>query len=239
MRILIIQNDTVGPPGILGDVINARNADAHTIMPTAGEHIPGDHQEYDGLVVLGGTMSANDTQEHPYLHAAFASIHAFAAESKPVLGICLGAQMIARAFAQPVAPLVRGEVGFKRLIMTEAALSDPLLTGLDAEQHVMQWHEEGFALPAEATLLMTGDTVENQVYRMGEAIYGFQCHPEVNADIVQAWMDVASQETMAAHPEFFANPSKHIAAHIEAATAFGSIVFDRWISLVESQRSLE
>ena len=238
MQILVIQNEPLGPAGIVGEIAEARGADLDTVRPFDGAAVPGGHEDHDGLVVLGGIMGANDTDAHPYLNDVFPLIRGFGAAGKPVLGICLGAQMIARAYGKPVTRMARTEIGFVPLTLTDAAATDPLLAGLAPAHRVMQWHDDTFDLPDGAVPLMTGETVANQVYRVGASTYGFQCHLEVRAHIVEGWIGAASAETRAAHADFFGRADEQIATHIDAAAAFADTVSHRWIDLVETRRAL-
>lgn len=238
MRILVIQNEPLGPAGIVGEVAAARGAALDTVTPFDGAAIPAGHEPYDGLVVLGGIMGANDTDAHPYLNDVLPLIRAFGAAGKPVMGICLGAQMIARAYGKPVTTMDRTEIGFVPLTLTDAAVSDPLLAGLEASHSIMEWHDDTFELPDGAVPLMTGETIPNQVYRIGDSVYGFQCHLEVRADIVNGWIAAASETTLAAYPDFFGRAGDHISTHIDAASAFAETVSHRWIDLAEARRSI-
>ncbi len=239
MRILVIQNDRLGPAGVLGEVAARRGAELVTVLGWGGDPVPAapnDQDGYDGLIVLGGAMGANDADAHPYLDDVFPLIRAFAAAGRPVLGVCLGAQMIARAYGAPVMRMARREIGFTRLALTAAAAADPLLAGLAPEHQIMQSHDDTFELPDGAVALMTGAAVPNQAYRVGELVYGFQCHLEVRPAIIRDWIGVMPAAVKAAHPEFFGAVDDHIARHIDAAVAFGETVADRWLDLAAAHK---
>lgn len=236
MRILVIQNDRLGPAGVLGEVAAARGAEMVTVHGPDGDPVPAAPDGYDGLIVLGGAMGANDADAHPYLDEVFSLIRAFDGAGRPVLGICLGAQMIARAHGAPVRRMARREIGFTRLALTEAAAADSLLAGLAPEHDIMQSHDDTFELPGGAVALMTGAAVPNQAYRVGALVYGFQCHLEVRPATIRDWAGVMSAEVKAANPEFFGAVEDHIARHIDAAVAFGETVAHRWLDLAAARK---
>ena len=141
------------------------------------------------LILLGGPMSINDTGDNPFFAAEKQVIRKMVAQKKPVLGICLGAQMIASAFGEWVFPLEE-ELGWCQVHGC----------GPDAAPHfpasftVFHWHYETFNLPQGATLLSYGDTVKNQAFRLGSAV-GVQFHPEVTLPIIAQWVnDLGTQE---------------------------------------------
>lgn len=134
-----------------------------------------------GLIVLGGQMSVNDMRKYPFLAEEKRVIREMIAAGRPVLGICLGAQMIASAFGELVFRDTR-ERGWIPVYPCSNAANPFFPESLK----VFHWHDETFALPAGATLLATGSVIKNQAFRLGSAI-GVQFHPEVTKDIISRW----------------------------------------------------
>jgi len=243
--ILTVMHDWLGPPGVLGERILARGGTYSTHLPHEGysseapharRGLPDGADGFDGLIVLGGAMHADDDPGYPHFARLIRLIRDFHAEHKPVLGVCLGAQLIARAFDAPVFAQGWTEFGFTPLTLAEAARADPLLHGLPPRLWLMQWHDDAFELPQGAVLLAAGDACRNQVFRLGESTYGFQCHLEVNADIARSWVH-ARRDWVAAHePGFFARFERDLDAHMARAMTFGRMVGDRWLDLVEARR---
>jgi GMP synthase-like glutamine amidotransferase len=134
-----------------------------------------------GLIVLGGQMSVNDTEDYPFLIEEKQVIRKMVAAGRPVLGICLGAQMIASAFGQRVFPDTRerGWVPVYPCVKSRGTFFSEPLT-------VFHWHNETFTLPADAILLQTGTCIKNQAFRLGSAL-GVQYHPEVTEEIISRW----------------------------------------------------
>ncbi len=144
--------------------------------------------DYAGLLVLGGPMSANDTAEHPFLSQTMALIRAFAAADRPVLGICLGAQIIARTFGGEVYRMDRLESGFYTMGVTPEGKRDPVFAALGADITSFQNHFEAVRNIRDAVPLATGGACPIQAFRIGRATYATQFHPEVTIDIVRDWI---------------------------------------------------
>src|SRR5262245_3566940 len=166
MRLLVMQHCPVTPIGLVGECAAGRGATLVTLFPHSGDPIPTTLDAFDALIVLGGPMHAGDDANYPAFAPMLSLIRQCAKANVPVLGLCLGAQLIARAFGQEVYRFGGLEVGYPTVHLTTAGRSDPLFQGLDSEQRVMQMHEDSFDLPPEAVLLMRNDTCENQAFRI-------------------------------------------------------------------------
>jgi GMP synthase (glutamine-hydrolysing) len=148
-------------------------------------------EEMGGLIIFGGEMNADEVDRHPYLLTQRDLMRRAVDAGMPVLGICLGAQMLARAFDARVYRAPVREVGFKRVRVTELGEGDPLLSAFQTGDRVFQWHEDTFDLPAGADLLAAGDDVPNQAFRLGRNAWGVQFHFEVDAAGVEGWLRAA------------------------------------------------
>lgn len=238
--ILVLQNCPVTPAGIVGETLSAAGAHLDTRLPHRGEALPGEAAAFDGLVILGGPMHAGDDAGHPAFPAMLALIRDFHAGGKPVMGVCLGAQLIARAFGRPVLPFGGLEIGYLPVRLTEAGRRDPLLRGLAREQRIMQLHEDSFELPSGAVLLMENATCANQAFRLGAATYGFQFHLEVTrADAPNfprdCWAAMERHYGAAAEAEA-ARVAAEVEVHHAEGAAFCRTVTQRWLGLVEARR---
>ncbi len=156
-----------------------------------------DPEGLGGLIVFGGVMNVDETGAHPFLAAERELVRRAVERGVPFLGICLGAQMLARALDVPVYRAPVREIGFSPLHPTEAAADDPLLSTFRDGDPVFHWHEDTFDLPEGATLLATGDDVEVQAFRVGARAWGVQFHVEVDRPEFDLWLDVAGPETLA------------------------------------------
>lgn len=167
-----------------------RGYEVQWCSPGRGDSLPDpvNGPDFAAAVVYGGPESANDGENAPYIAEEIDWVGRWAASEKPYLGICLGAQLLARSLGASVSrhPEGRHEIGFVEIKPTAASngfLGEPL--------HVYQWHKEGFEIPEGAERLASGQVFPNQAYRLGEKIYGIQFHPEVTPEISQRWISEA------------------------------------------------
>lgn len=236
MHLLVIQHCPVTPAGLVGRIAEERGAAVRTVFPHQGEKLPAHAIGIDGLIVLGGPMHAADDIGYPAFVDIMALIRDCHERGVPVLGICLGAQLIARSFGQRVYRFGGLEVGYPAVHLTGAAKSDALLSGLAAEQRIMQMHEDSFDLPPEAVLLMQNEVCANQGFRIGTATYGFQFHPEVTLQEARAfprdcWASMTRHFGDQA-PAQEASALREVDLYFEQGAAFCRTMTNRWLDLV-------
>ncbi len=147
-----------------------------------------DPDDFSGLVVLGGEMNVDDFDRHPWLKGVRTITEQAMEGNVPVLGICLGAQTIARVLGATVGPSPVKEVGFHPVAHTPAGAVDTVVAPFK-DVRVFQWHEDAFELPGGSALLCSGNEVPYQAFRYGNRIYGLQFHCEVDEQIIGAWCD--------------------------------------------------
>jgi GMP synthase (glutamine-hydrolysing) len=236
MQILVLQNERVSPAGMIGERIAARGLETVVVKPMDGEPLPASANGYAGILVLGGVMSANDDGKYAALPPMRQLLRDFHAADKPVLGICLGAQVLARTFGASVRRHTGMEFGYTPLRFTDAGRRDPLLAGLPNPQWIMESHEDTFDVPAEGTGLMIGDECLNQAFRVGRASYGFQCHFEATPALIQGWVAGFEQSVRRSLGDradaTFARLAEDNAARAKAQRAFAEAVSDRWLDLL-------
>jgi GMP synthase (glutamine-hydrolysing) len=152
----------------------------------AGDLLPA-HEEIDGVVAMGGPMNVDDIRRHPELEAEREWLAGAVDRQIPVLGICLGAQLLARALGAEVRPGKRPEIGFASVQVKDR--NDPVLGALAPEATVLHWHGDVFDLPKGARSLASSAVTEHQAFRYGNA-WGVLFHPEADTAMVEAWMKV-------------------------------------------------
>jgi GMP synthase (glutamine-hydrolysing) len=140
------------------------------------------------LIVLGGPMGAYEVDRHPHLRTVIDLIRDFLAAGRPVLGICLGGQLLAAAAGARVYPGEHGkEIGWAPVQLTGAGVNDPLWAGFPESFHTFHWHGDTFDLPADAELLARTERYV-QAFRLGPVAYGVQFHPEVVPAQLESWI---------------------------------------------------
>jgi GMP synthase (glutamine-hydrolysing) len=235
LHILTLQNDVLGPMGLVGEHLMRRGATIEEVMPQEGDPLPASHASYDAVIVLGGAMDAFDDEKNPQFRPMIELLRGFHAAEKPILGICLGAQLVARTFDKPVYRHIELELGFTEVKITPAGAATPLFQGLARRQWVMEWHQDTFELPEGAELLVAGERCRNQAFRIGSHVYAFQFHFEANKSMLRSWLKPNRAALQASHPDFVAGFERELAAHMPAQAALARQISSRWLDLVEAR----
>jgi GMP synthase-like glutamine amidotransferase len=196
---LVIQHVEPEGPFAIRDALERRDVDVDLRQVFAGAAVPGDASDLDGLVVMGGPMSATSDEGFPTRQAELRLIADSVTRGVPVLGICLGAQLLAAAAGGEVLAGQAGpEIGWGTVELTDAASSDELLGSLPADLGVLHWHGDTFSLPADAVRLAGNQRYANQAFRQGANAWGLQFHLEVDEDAVEAFLLAFGEEAHAA-----------------------------------------
>jgi GMP synthase-like glutamine amidotransferase len=191
MRVLALVHQDDAPPGTFGEVVahHGHDLDVRSLVPEAGEDPPRDAAgRYGAVMLFGGSMQVDQDGEHPWLEDERALVRELIEREVPTLGVCLGAQLIAQTAGARVGPAVVPEVGWHEVGLTEEALDDPVLGAAPRRFAAYQGHSYGFTLPPGATPLAHGQADALQAYRIGDAAWGVQFHPEVTWEIVDPWI---------------------------------------------------
>lgn len=147
-----------------------------------------DLDRYHGLIVLGGPMNCDQVERHRHLATEVDAIRQAVGDGKPVLGICLGAQLLARALGAPVTRNPVTEIGWYDVAPTEAGRDDPLFRHFSTSERIFQWHGDTFAIPHGAVHLARSAACPHQAFRYGETAYGLQFHLEVDEAMIHRWL---------------------------------------------------
>lgn len=183
--ILIVQNDAKEGAGQLATLLNRRGLAQHQVMGPDADYSELDADRFSALVILGGAQGAYETKEYPYLLDEMRLCEAFMEDGKPIAGFCLGAQILACALGGEVLPNTRKEIGWYDLELTDAAADDPLLQ--DHPKSLLSYHFHGDFIkevPGAVNLASSAMT-ENQLFRHGSNVYGFQYHAEVDRPLLE------------------------------------------------------
>jgi len=231
--LLLVRNDGFETYGVAVPSLRSAGAELLLVDAFEGQPLP-ELSEVAGVVMLGGTVNADQVDRYPFLLEDRTLTREAVEAGVPYLGVCLGAQILARALDRPVMKAARREVGFQPVHPTEAASDDALLSGFTDGDRVFQWHEDTFDLPEGATLLATDDDVPHQAFRVGDLAWGIQFHFEVDGAELEAWLDEADslmdlEATWGKSSEDIRLEAKeHMAAHEER----GREVFRRFADVV-------
>lgn len=185
-KILVIQHAPAEGLGILGDFLGRMEIPVETVRMYQGEKLPRSVRKLRGVISLGGPMGAYEEEKYPFLAEERALLQKAIDGDLPVLGICLGAQMIVRACDGAVFRAPVPEKGWGTVALTAKGRQDILFHGAPAEIPVVQWHEDTFEIPYDGMLLATSERCTNQAFRVNNA-YGLQFHIEVDRAMMSDW----------------------------------------------------
>jgi GMP synthase (glutamine-hydrolysing) len=184
VRILAVTHGPSVGTGVFGEAVRSAGHELREWrVPVSPDSAPDGH---DATIVLGGGMHADEEELHPWLVPELDFVAAEVERGRPLLGICLGAQLIARAAGGRVVRAQTPEVGWRELELTDDGRADPVLAELPATFEAFQWHHYTWELPAATELAHGGGL--SQAYRLGDAVRGVQFHPEVTAAQIERWI---------------------------------------------------
>jgi GMP synthase (glutamine-hydrolysing) len=175
---LVLRHNSVEGLGLLANVLRELGVHHRYLDLARGEPPPRDLRGVGGLVILGGQMAAYEAEQHPFLATESQLIERALTAGRPMLGICLGAQLIAQALGARVYKGERREVGWAPITLTDDGLDDPLFAGTDRELTVFHMHGDTYELPPDARNLARSGLFEQQAFGWGDLVYGFQFHLE-------------------------------------------------------------
>lgn len=224
MRVHTLQHVPFEGPGSIGPWLDARGARVATARLYA-EPTPSlpDPDELDWLVVMGGPMSANDEAEHPWLAAEKRFIRETIQAGRVVLGICLGAQLVAAALGARVFRNDEPEIGWFPVEPAEGAEASPFAPLLARPREVLHWHGDTFELPEGAVHLARSAACANQAFSWGDRVLGLQFHLEMTPEGAAALADHCAGELVPGHPwvqsreQILARPERFAQAHAAMA----------------------
>ncbi len=231
MRVAIVENTKVTHHGQVGVALHEAAAVIDLYKPWSGQPLPAT-VDADALVVFGGEQAATDDDIHPYLPDLARLMAAYTDANRPVLGICLGAQLLARAFGAENHLGTAPEFGWVDVGLTEAGRADPVLSVLPESFPIFQWHSDTFTLPAGATRLAATGVAQNQAFRIGRATYGTQFHFEASRAVVADWLYRFPENIARAAPGFPTLHADQAATRGLTADAHGLALARAWTALI-------
>ncbi|MCK4534664.1 MAG: type 1 glutamine amidotransferase [Syntrophobacterales bacterium] len=192
-KVLIITHVESEGPGTLGDFLQSfEDLKIQRAELYNGENLPDDARVFDAIVTMGGPMSVHDDALYPFLSEEIGFLQKAIEGDVPLLGICLGAQLLAHACGAWVGKANKRELGWKNIFITEEGKKDMLFQGIPRVMRVFQWHEDTFKIPEGSDFLATGWDCENQAFRYRNA-FGLQFHIEVTRGMLCQWFEGTSK----------------------------------------------
>lgn len=232
MRVLVVQNFDSEGLGQVDAALAEAGAEIDLRRPYQGEALPQDAGTHDAMVVLGGGQNALDDEKCPYFPSLIDLVRDSAERDRAVLGICLGSQLIARAFGGENRIGGASEFGWCGVSLTAQARADPVLGALPESFRTFEWHDDTLSLPGNAVRLAGNDVAENQAFRIGRAVYGFQFHFEADRPMVRGWSATFAALIAERRPDWQAKLDDEMARHGPEADAAGQAIARAWVATI-------
>jgi GMP synthase-like glutamine amidotransferase len=230
--VIVLQHVEHEGLGILDGLLKRRGLVTEYVRLYLEEEVPEAVTGYSALIVLGGPMGFYEETLYPFLRDEVIFIRQAMKEGLPTLGICLGAQLIAKAAGATISSGKKKEIGWYPLRLTDEGREDPLMRSLPDEVPVFQWHGDTFDIPEGAINLASSELFPNQAIRVGRSAYGLQFHLEVTEDMVREWIAVNRGELEGLNeyidPEAILKETPHV---LPALNSFGGLFFQRFLDL--------
>ncbi|MBN1622053.1 MAG: type 1 glutamine amidotransferase [Endomicrobiales bacterium] len=186
--ILIIKHTLSEGPGLIGDFFERKGYSLKTIELEKGEKIPSGIENIQAVVSMGGPMNVYDEDKYPFLKEEDTFIREILKNNIPFIGVCLGAQILAKALGAKVLKAGEKEIGWYKVPLTCRGIIDPVFENTDNLLDVFQWHEDKFELPENATVLAE-NSLCFQAFKVNKNAYAFQFHFEIKPEMIKNWLD--------------------------------------------------
>jgi GMP synthase-like glutamine amidotransferase len=231
MRALVLQHIAVEGPGRLAPFLQQRGWTLETIALYAGEQLPAEPQDYHAIIIMGGPMGVYDEALYPFLRAEQTFLHRALAQHVPMLGICLGSQLLAKALGARVYRNGCKEIGWYTVDLTPDGRTDPLFRGLSSPVPVFQWHGDAFELPAGAVALASSAQCTYQAFRYGERVYGLLFHLELEPTMIHSWLAAFAEELTGV--QAYIDPQQIVAHMPQALEQYYQVSMQVFTNLVD------
>ena len=236
MRVLVVYNFDGCKLGQIGSALNEADAEIDLVRAHLGEPLPDRPDGHDAVVVLGGVQDALSDDTSPWLPHLLELMRGFTGTGRSVLGVCLGSQLLARAYGGRNIIGGASEFGWRQVDLTPAGGADPLFAGTPASFPIFQWHDDTFTLPQGASCLARGAEVRNQAFRIGRAAYGVQFHFEADRSLVAEWNGVYASHLAERQPNWRERHPVEAERFGPQADAAGLTVARNWVRTIVPAR---
>jgi GMP synthase (glutamine-hydrolysing) len=230
-KIWVIQHHPVENLGGIADALEGAALAWQYVRTFEGQPVPKDMKGAGGLILMGGPQGVYENDQYPFLSDEMRLIESALKDDRPVLGVCLGSQLLAAALGAKVYRGAHREIGWHRVTLSDHAKSDRLLKGVPDQFTAFHWHGDVFDLPRDSVALASSDTTPIQAFRHGQKAYGFLFHLEVTEASVHAMVREFTDE--ARHASLRAGILDPMEGNVEALAKIGETVFSRWASPIQ------
>lgn len=230
-KVLYVQNGEHDHPGLFQRVMGYLDVELDVLHAWQGKEVPASPEHWHGVVIGGGYMSAYETDEFPFLRDEATLIQRCREAGRPVLGMCLGAQLMAAAFGGDVFANHTKEIGFHEVRFAPAAAEDPLWRGVPQTFRPVHWHGDTFSLPPGAELLASSDLTDHQLYRLEGIHYGVQFHLEIDLPVL-AEMVAADDGWLPQHGVDPLQLLRTARTELPRVETIGRAVYSRWAAML-------
>jgi len=226
-EVIVLQHSECETLGTIQKALDSRGFTSRYIQTFAGEPIPKDTSAAAGLIVMGGPMGVYEQDQYPYLTDELYLIESFLARRHPILGVCLGSQLLASALGGEVKKGPEKEIGWHSLTLTESGIADPLWKNAPSEFMAFHWHGDIFDLPSGSVALASSALTACQAYRHGTNVYGLLCHIEVTEPIIAGMVTNFESELREENLDG-AEIVRGIPRHLPPLRTIAQGVFEQW-----------
>ena len=233
MRVLVVENFGGTGLGQLATALDEAGAEVDRLALQSGARLPASAEDHDALIVLGGGQNALDDAGSPWFPALMDLIRDFERRDRAVLGICLGAQLLARTFGGQNHIGGNREFGWHQVASVEAAEQDAVFSALPRQFSIFQWHDDSFSLPPGAVRLASSPAIANQAFRVGRATYGAQFHFEADRRLVDEWSDTFATLLAESEPDWQMQRPRLAAQHGPQADQVGLALARAWVAVID------
>lgn len=231
--LIVLRHVPYEGPGLIEDMLEGRGL-PYRIIDVLEEGVPLGTAGFTGVVSMGGPMSVNSGTEE--IEREKVLLREAMDRDIPILGVCLGAQLIASALGARIYAGDHPEVGWGEVILTQSGIADPLMAGVGRVLPVLHWHGETFDLPEGAVSLAYSESFENQAFRAGSNTYGLQFHLEVDEEMVREWIDRDREQEagIVSEPNAILDG---VSLHLDQVRFTGALVIGRFLDLVAGREN--
>lgn len=230
----VLQHTRCETLGTIEEVLQGHQIGATYIQTFVGESVPAELDGKAGLIVMGGPMGVYEQAKYPFLRDEMRLIESALAKGKPVLGICLGSQLLATVLGAEVMPGAKKELGWHAVTPSEFAAQDPLFAGVPSEFWPFHWHGDVFPLPQRAVGLASSQQTPCQAFRYGKNAYGILFHVEVTPEQISQMLSDFAEELREAGGDA-AEIAAQVPRYLPALRVIASNVFGNWASMLQAE----